>query len=482
MYLARAIRHSRASHWITTAIVSVACILATTPAYALIEGGVGNEPIKGRGWPAGAEVIVNHTDRVAYWVGPPFGGGQWHTEYNKSDAKTISTVLAIFAKLEIKNKRVVVHDGIGQSFWLNMNNDPAKAEAARIDWSFMVWEKDSWERLLKRPADHRRSIDAADAKRGPPSQIDIYTGGNIKWKDVIVPKELKIVDNRLEAHGFTLADGVVYEGEVVDPDTRKPVAAHVRLERVEPRKTGGYEYITVAEATANERGRWVIKKAPAGWLRLVVSAEGYISRVAGYTRFDDQPRWSQHDCDLLCPAPVSGVVTDDAGKPLADVDVSFGNVVTSLGGGYDSAEESKVKTDKKGRFRTSSLPAGKATIWVHKPGYVRPGLGPAITMPSKDIKLEMTRSASVAVTVDFSKTKRPDGYIVNIEDENGGKVGSWGGSGNIDANNQITFKDMPPGKYTLFGRPNPGSEAETTEKVTIDAKGGKETKLTLMAK
>src|SRR4051812_26031125 len=89
-------------------------------AAALIEGDVGNKPVTDPGWPQGAAAIFNHTGRIAYWVGPGFGGGQWTGEY-RGNAKEFSGVLDSFSKLDVKNKRVVVHDGAGQSFWLNMN-------------------------------------------------------------------------------------------------------------------------------------------------------------------------------------------------------------------------------------------------------------------------------------------------------------------------------------------------------------------------
>ena len=127
--------------------------------------------------------------------------------------------------------------------------------AARMDWSFMVWQPDNWKRLRKLPAD-LNPTGPEDAGTGPPAQIDVYTGGNIKWADVVVPKGLKIVDQRMEAHGFTVADGVVLEGKVTDLATRMPLAAKVRLERIEPQPQGGYRYTTVANAAADATGHW----------------------------------------------------------------------------------------------------------------------------------------------------------------------------------------------------------------------------------
>ena len=125
---------------------------------------------------------------------------------------------------------------------------------------------------------------------------------------------------------------------------------------------------------------------------------------------------------------------------------------------------------------------GKATVWLHKPGYCRPGLGQPITTPKDDVELKMMKSASVRVTVDFTGKERPDGYMVKIEPEGGEAVGKYGGSGNIDAKNQMSFENVPPGRYVLRGQPNPGSSDEQTEPVTVDLKGGQASEVTLKAK
>ncbi len=45
----------------------------------------------------------------------------------------------------------------------------------------------------------------------------------------------------------------------------------------------------------------------------------------------------------------------------------------------------------------------------------------------------------------------------------------------------MTFSDVPPGRYVIEGRPNPGSEHETTKPVTVELKGGETTEITLSA-
>src|SRR4051795_2784463 len=105
------------TRWIKVLLLCVLALAVTRNAEALIEGGEGNKPLRDPGWPKGAAAIFNHMGRVAYWEGPPFGGGQWHSEC-RGDAKALNTVLADVAKVDAKAKRIVVHDGVGYSFWL----------------------------------------------------------------------------------------------------------------------------------------------------------------------------------------------------------------------------------------------------------------------------------------------------------------------------------------------------------------------------
>jgi hypothetical protein len=465
-------------HRLATAfLLAVITLAAPSEASALITGGEGNKPLTDPGWPKGAAAIVNHTGRIAWWEGPPFGGGQWHSEC-RGDAKALNAVLDQFAKLDVTTKRVVVHDGAGHSFWLAPNNEPEKLAAAKIDWVFMVWQHASWERLRKLPV----GINPTEpGESGPLSQIDVFTSA-IRWSDVSVPKGIEVVDQRLEAHGFSTADGIVLEGKVTDLSTKRPMTATIQIQRVEPRNKGGYLYPVVAEATVDQHGHWVLTKAPAGWVRVVVDAAGFVPRVAGYARFDDQPRWQSYNCGLARAVAVAGRIVDDAGAPLPDVTVRFDDVQPESGGRYESSVEFTCQTDAQGRFRSDQVPAGKATVWVHKPGYVRQGLGKPITMPKADVDLHMIKAASLRVTVDFLGNKRPAGYIVSIAPEGGEAIGSYGGSGNIDAKNQITFENVPPGRYVLRGQPNPSSEDEKTEPTTIDLLGGQKVERTLIAK
>ena len=226
----------------------------------------------------------------------------------------------------------------------------------------------------------------------------------------------------------------------------------------------------------------MLKNAPVGWFRVVVEADEYVPRIVGYARFDDQPRWQSYDGRLSRSATVLGRVTDDTGEPLADVDVRLMNVTSAASGRYESPQEYVAQTNADGQFHLDQVPVGSATIRLRKTGYCRPGLGQPITTPAKDILLEMMPAACVSVTVDFAGSQRPQAYIVQMEPEGGAAVGKWSGSGNIDQQNRMSFKDVPPGRYVLTGRPNPGSDKEQTEPLTIDLIGGKAVEMTLHAR
>jgi hypothetical protein len=163
--------------------------------------------------------------------------------------------------------------------------------------------------------------------------------------------------------------------------------------------------------------------------------------------------------------------------------VRIDGVTTSSGAHYQSAQGYTLKTDKDGRFRSDQIPVGRATIWVYKPGYCRPGLGLSITTPKEDIKLTMIRAGRIVVTVDFGGKVRDGMYLVQVEPEGGIAVGKYGGTGNISNDkNQITFDNVPPGRYVVRGRPNPGAANQETDPVTIDLKGGKTAEIKLRAK
>jgi hypothetical protein len=447
-------------------VLAVAAGVCQT-AFAIITGDEGNTPTPDPGWPKGAARIFNHPGRIAYYE-------WWDTWYSdcRGDAKDLSAVLADFAKLDAKDKQVIVHNGVGNSYKLNIMRDPAKRAEAAVDWIFMVCPS-RLEKGSGKSAAEPEEDDAFDLYQFSPPRIDVYTGGHIRWSDVTVPEGLTVVDDRLEAHGFTLADATVLEGIVTDLATKQPVAARIEFVHMNRGPKGERQSTVVGETVADAKGHWALKDAAASGYNVVVKADGYVPKkinpVPDHRQVPGEPGWHSCKCELSRPATVSGQVTDEAGKPLADVDVGLSDSQT-------------CKSDADGRFRLDQVPIGKAAIATGKSGYCFPGGWRKITVPAKDVALKMLRAGQLHVTVDFTGTTRPNEYMVDIEPEGGVAVGSWAGVGEIEANNQTSFHDVSPGKYVLQGHPNPSSDDERTKRVVVEVKGGETAEVTLSAK
>jgi hypothetical protein len=456
----------------------MAGLIVASPAYALIEGGAGNDPLSDPGWPTGAAEVFNTPHRVAYWVGPPFGGGQYHADC-RGNTEAFNEILEKFAAIKTKKKRLIVHNGEGNSFWLNTNRSEEKKAAAVIDWVFMVWQPESWKRLQQMPARFRAPDVYKDDE--PVPQIDVYTNGRIIWADVVVPEGIEVHDERLEAHGFKVTDGNVIEGTILRLSDGAKIPGKAVIESIEPQRKGGYEYKVVSEVASDKDGHWVAKKVPAGSMRVIVSADGMAPRIAGHDQLTDEPQWRSHETKLVAPAIAEGKVTDGDGKPLADVSVRIDGITAGDGNTYDSTLPTEMKTAADGKFRFAALPTGKGQVWVHKAGYVRPGLGPEFQLPQNEIVLKMVKASTIKVTVASKLRRLAQDYSVKLTPEGGDVVGSWGGSGNVDPEGVMTFKDVPPGKYEITGRPNPGGDNQQSKAIPIDLKGGETLELEIKA-
>ena len=498
----------RFERWVAAAMAWLALAMAAgsvETAFAMRWGSRGNDPLPDPGWPKGAVAVFNNPARAGYWVGPD--PGYYNAEYS-GNARALSAAIADFATVESKSRRLVVRNGVGSS----------RFSMQKTDWVFNVWVPTAWERPTGTAV-----IDAffRDSDKCPPPEILVYTGGNIRWSDVTVPKGMVVVDERLEAHGFTLTDGTVLEGTVVDLATQQPLPARISVEHPTPKSKGEgkVDYTPVAETVADARGHWVLKNVPAGWSRLILADDGYLPRwVYNPNTFDNlntdgQPGWHFFDHGLSRLGVVSGRALDMSGQPLADVEVRVERDVFAPDWDYWQANKYVTKTGGDGRFRFDQVLAGNATIRVRRDGYCLSGGVRPITIPAKDVVLSLVQSAQVRVTVDFTGTRRPGTYIVEIQPAEGGAAlptweqlqrhevlmhtdhfatdGVWVELKPIEANDRIGFNGVPPGRYLLQGWPSPFSSVgrstaftgiERSKPLVIELKSGETAKITLPVK
>ena len=437
-------------------------MLLARPAWALRFGALGNSPVDAQpGWPEGTAAAFNPQQRIAYWE----LNGQWKSEC-RGDAEAFSKVVANFALIKAEGKKLILHDGVGTSYWVQAVQP---AGDAKVDWIFTVWQGDIWRQWqgIGRPA-------GAKPPEPPPPQIDVYCGGNLNIDDVDIPEGLLVVDQRLESRGFQLADSHVLEGKVHDMATGKPLAARMQLRRYDRNPDGSGAYVTVASVDADDTGRWVLKNVPQGSYSITLTADGYAPRYAGHAELSDQPSWSGFNADLSPAVTLAGMVTDESGQPLEGASVRLGSAY-----GLTTPE---LLTDKLGRFESDEVPHGELTLRASKEGYVHLGLGDGVQAPAADVKLTLFRAGGIDVVVDFGGKAKPEDYLVKIEPEGGLVIGSWGGNASVDGSGFARFTNVPPGKYVLWGRPNPGADSDETRKVPVEVKGGETREVTVKAR
>jgi len=291
-------------------------MLLATAAPALIMVQKGNEPTKDHNWPAGSLDLANLKTRVDYWEGPPFGGGQYCFEY-RGDTAAFQTALDAFAKIKAPGLELSVHEGPKESFVLKDPKDP-KADA-HVDWSFTVWNPESWNRLYNKQGNAWNAEDPNFGKPLAAPHMDVWVGGEggIDWSKVKVPENVTVDDDRATAHGYK--DGSAVVGDVYDIGTSKPIAgATITIQRNkgQDKKTLKYVYETVLEAKTDDAGHFEMKAIPEGTFQLTASASGVAARVIGYEAFGKNT-FRKYTVKLSAAASISGQIKDTEGKPVA---------------------------------------------------------------------------------------------------------------------------------------------------------------------
>lgn len=451
-------------------------LLVALPVHALITGGEGNEPMQNRdGWPAGSVDVVNQQSRIAWWEGPPFGGGEWHFEYHGDEA-ALNEALKRLAAIKGQRARLVIYDGKAESFWLGIND---KKQKHPMEWTFVVWEKENYERLFGQGAGRFMARSPQYGQPLPPPELTVYMGNGLDWSKIKVPEGIDVVDDRLAAHGYRAEDGAVFEVSVKDLANGKPLsAAELVIERRPSTNATNSGDNEVTRAEANAEGQIVLKGLPRESLTLTIRKPGYVGRTLDYIN-TDQILWKQYDVSLSVGTRVSGVVQDEKGKPVANATVRATEFLTPDGKPYAWLESLSAKTDTEGRFTIEAVPSGSARYYAHAENYVTVGLGEILPTSDEPITIKVTGSGKMKVTV---KPVPQGGYIVNVAPEGGEKIGSWGGGSNLGADGTCEFSHIPPGRYVVHGRPNPGREADKTESVTVDIKPHETAQVTLTAK
>jgi protocatechuate 3,4-dioxygenase beta subunit len=461
-------RNTKSWSWLVGAITIV---IPSGSATALIVGGT-TEPMKDLGWPSGVVELANLKTRVAWCEGPPFGGGEFHFEY-RGDTVAFLEALKLFAAVRAPELELVVHGGAGTSFWLKADRDP-KANT-KIDWTFTVWIPANWHALYNNPSSYFTSDHANFRKPVAPPRIDVYVGGGIDWKQIRVPPGIRVEDVRASSYGYLAADNAVIVGTVYDIATGRPVAnARVVVER----PAGKEPPQPTVQTETDNRGRFHLERIPPGICRVAVHAHGYAPRQIAYQRLEPDSL-HRFTVELAATVDVEGQVVDaDDDKPVAGAEVQLTRPMSIDGRGYVAPEPPRAMTGSDGRFKLAGVATGYAQFRCVAAGYYHNPIGRLHRFPSESVRLAVVRTGAVQVQV-FDADGRPitKDYLIAVEPEQGAGIGKWGGSANVREDGSVRFDGVPPGRYRIYGRPNPGAVGDRSSDQIIEVKRGETVKL-----
>ncbi len=460
---------TRTDRWLRRYSVATLLLLFTaSQASALILGGTGNDPVRDAGWPRGAKEVANLKTRIAWWEGPPFGGGEWHFEYRGTTAQ-FQAAVDLFAKVLSPRLELVVHGGEHTSFWISSSDKKADPS---VDWEFRVWVPLNWNRLYNHPRSYFSSDQPNFGQPVAAPRLNVYVGGSVDWASVRVPENVVVIDRRLESNGLAADAGGAICGSVWDMASGKPVVgAQVRVGEG-----------PAAAGETDDNGRFTIQRIPSGGHSVTVDAKGYAPKRVGFVSVNGA-FYQHYDVMLSAERTLAGRVTDAEGQPLEDVAVRLSSVIGLDGLGYPPGGKSTTQTDAAGQFAFDRLPPGIVRLSCRKSGYHYNSVLNVHDIGDTPLEIRMIRAGTVHVSVtDEEGVPIRSQFIVELEPEGGSRVGSWSGSSNVRPDGTVTFRGVPPGRYHIFGKPNPGRADAKTEVHTVTIVGNDEHQVNLQWK
>ena len=445
------------------ALVLSLSFLVPSLAQALITGGEGNQPVPNMGWPEGSEKVANLKTRIAMWEGPPFGGGQSHFEFRGKSTADFNDAMELFAKIEAPKKELIVQSGPKNSFWLGIRAKEDKGTKPRMDWSFVVWNTDSWNRLFNDPNETFLSDSPNFRKKVSPPQLVLYVGGGtVVWEDVVVPEGITVTDRRAK-DGL----GPSVRGGIRDIKSGAPIAGVSVTLIPGTQKIEGELPAVITGAD----GRYELKDFPDGTYSVLASKEGYATKrsLDFFEAMGTDVR--EEEFALSKAVAISGALRGPEDQALAGARVIATNVIGTDGFGYRADDPVETRSDKDGEFTLGGLPEGECRLLVRVEGYYAPGsVKTKYRLPGDEpFVINMIGTGTIRGTL---KRSGKGQLNVQLHPPGGNKVGSWGGSMNCQPDGSFEFKNVPGGEYLIgpSGGPDDMKEGEPgVQKITVKA-------------
>lgn len=258
-----------------------------------------------------------------------------------------------------------------------------------------------------------------------------------------------------------LLPGGVVEGRVLSPDGRPVPGAEVSV--IEPSTDGmGISRFSQLRAMTDGDGQYSIDGVPPGPRTVEANAEGY-RRAVREVEVTPEPR--SVDLVLERGLEVSGRVVDDAGNPVASVDVS-------LIAGQNFFDAPRAMTGADGAFTIAGVQDGTYRLMARKEGYTLDGLGESVTVSGAPVAgIELKLSSGGMIT----------GRLSGVELNQLSRVRVWANfemnSGRVDPEGNYQIPNLRPGSWEVTAVV-PNTSLRATGRVTLEP-GAKEARLDL---
>jgi len=269
------------------------------------------------------------------------------------------------------------------------------------------------------------------------------------------------VDNRpVSGVEITMKAGGVLAGTVVDASEKPVPFATVRIAGAGQRMM----QVAARQATTDEKGAFEIRGIARTKMQARAESDTAASKVAD---FDLTEKAEHREMKLVLDVTgtISGVVVDDKGAPMAEMQVNaFPDI---LGGasidGIALAGMSSATTDGGGAFKITGLPDGAYKLWAQRPGGNFGGWGNQNTTAKtgdKNVKITVASPGGIKGTIAIDGGGAPKVATVAI----GWQPPTPAQDGKFE------LKELDPGTYDVTFR---GPEFAVTIKRDIKVEAGK---------
>ena len=199
-------------------------------------------------------------------------------------------------------------------------------------------------------------------------------------------------------------------GKPVD-GTRVIVARYVR-------ETDSFEEVVAGPVDGD--GKFDLARVPAGAYSVHAEAPGRVTRLLGHETFGKDTLTDFPPARLAKPATLSGRVTDGDGKPVKELTVRAGGVLTAEGGYYPQPAAVTGVTDASGHFTLPGLPEGKCELSAYAKGLRQVDPFKEYTVPAQNLAIRMSATGSIRGKLTQAGGAPTDGpYIVELAPSRG---------------------------------------------------------------